>query len=68
MTTLSGVFTGESFVIKYWPLIETYNITWIDSIKSWTGLCVEESIRMTEDRYKWRKYVHDEANPRIEEG
>jgi len=23
-----------------------------------TRLPVEESIRMTEDRYKWRKYVH----------
>ena len=31
---------------------------WIDNIKSWTGLSVEESIRMTEDRGKWRKYVH----------
>ena len=31
---------------------------WIDNIKSWTGLCVEESVRMTEDRDKWRKYVH----------
>jgi len=31
---------------------------WIDNIKSWTGLSVEESIRMTEDRDKWRKYVH----------
>jgi len=29
---------------------------------------VEESIRMTEDRYKWRKYVHGVANPRIEDG
>jgi len=29
---------------------------------------VEESIRMTEDRDKWRKYVHGVANPRIEEG
>jgi len=28
----------------------------------------EESIRMTEDRDKWRKYVHGVANPRIEEG
>jgi len=28
----------------------------------WTGLPVEESIRMTEDRDKWRKYVHDVAN------
>ena len=39
-----------------------------DNIKSWTGLSVEESIRMTEDRDKWRKYVHGVANPRIEEG
>jgi len=41
---------------------------WIDNIKSWTGLSVEESIRMTEERDKWRKYVHGVANPRIEEG
>jgi len=27
-----------------------------------------ESIRMTEDRDKWRKYVHGVANPRIEDG
>jgi len=27
---------------------------WMDSIKTWTGLPVEESIRMTEDRDKWR--------------
>ena len=32
------------------------------------GLAVEESIRMTEDRDKWRKYVHGVANPRIEDG
>jgi len=40
---------------------------WMDSIKTWTGLSVEESIRMTEDRDKWRKYVHGVANPRIED-
>ena len=28
----------------------------------WTGLPVEESIRMTEDRDKWRKYVHRTAS------
>jgi len=28
----------------------------------WTGLPVEESIRMTEVIYKWRKYVHGVAN------
>jgi len=32
------------------------------------GLSVEESIRMTEDRDKWRKYVHGVANPPIENG
>ena len=41
---------------------------WIDNIKSWTGLSVEESIRMTEDRDKWREYVHGVASPRIKEG
>jgi len=29
---------------------------------------VTESIRMTEDRDKWRKYVHGVANPWIEDG
>ena len=42
---------------------------WIDNIKTWTGLYVEESIRMTENRDKWRKYVHggqpsDRGRPR----
>jgi len=41
---------------------------WMDNIKTWTGLSVEESIRMTEDRDKWRKYVHGVANCRIEDG
>ena len=41
---------------------------WMDNIKTWTGLPVEESIRITEDRDKWRKYVHGVANPRIEDG
>jgi len=41
---------------------------WMDNIKTWTGLSVEESVRMTEDRQKWRKYVHGVANPRIEDG
>ena len=31
-------------------------------------LSVEESIRMTEDRDKWRKYVLGVANCRIENG
>ena len=41
---------------------------WMDNINTWTGLPVEKSIRMTEDRDKWRKYVHGVANPQIEDG
>ena len=44
---------------------------WMDNIKTWTGVSVEESIRMTDDtqdRDKWRKYIHGVANPRIEDG
>ena len=41
---------------------------WMDNIKTWTGLSVEESIRMTDDTDKCRKYVHGvQANPRIED-
>jgi len=36
--------------------------------KTWTGLPVEKSVRMTEDRDNWRKYVLGVANPRIEDG
>jgi len=40
----------------------------MDNIKTWTELSVEESIRMTEDKEKWTKYVHGAANPWIEDG
>ena len=43
-------------------------LAWMDNINTWTGLPVEESIRMTEDRDKWRKYVHGVTSPRIEDG
>ena len=29
---------------------------------------MEESIRMTKDRDKWRDYVHGVANPQIKDG
>ena len=38
---------------------------WTTSIR---GQDVEKSIRITEDRDEWRKYVHGVANPRIEDG
>ena len=37
----------------------------VDNIKTSTGLPVEKSIRMTEDRDEWRKYVHGVANSRM---
>jgi len=40
----------------------------MDNIRTCTGLSVKESIRMTEDRDKWRKYVHGVADARIEDG
>ena len=41
-------------------------MAWMDNIKTWTGLSAEESIRMTEDRDKCRKYAHGVVNPQIE--
>jgi len=41
---------------------------WMDNIKTWTGLDVADSVRLTEDRDKWRKYVHGVANLWIEDG
>jgi len=41
---------------------------WMDNIKTWTGLSVEELIRMTNDRDKWRKCIHGVANAWIEDG
>jgi len=43
-------------------------MAWIDYVNMWTGLSVEESVRMTEDRDKWNNYVRGVANPRIEDG
>jgi len=39
----------------------------MDNINTWTGLPVKESVRMTEVRDKWRKYVHGVANPQIDD-
>jgi len=43
-------------------------MAWMDNMKTWIRLPVEELVRKTEDRDKWRKYVHGVANPRIEDG
>ena len=43
-------------------------MAWMDNINTWTGLPMEESIRMAEDRDIWRKCIHGVANPWIEDG
>jgi len=40
----------------------------MDNMKTWTGLSVGESIKTTEDRDKWRMYVHGVDNTLIEDG
>ena len=40
-------------------------MAWMDNIKTWTGLSVEESVRMTEVRDKWRKYAHAMVWPNL---
>jgi len=37
----------------------------MDNINTWTGLPVEQSMRMTEDKDKWRKYIHGVAKRQI---
>jgi len=41
---------------------------WMDNIKTCTRLPMDELVRITEDKDKWRKYVHGVANPWIEDG
>ena len=41
---------------------------WKDNINTWTGLPIEESIRKTEDRDKWKKCIHGVAKPWMEDG
>ena len=43
-------------------------MTWIDNIKSSTGLSLTELIRKVEDRHQWRKIVHGAADPCNEDG
>ena len=42
-------------------------MTWIDNIKSWTGLSLTELTRTVEDGHQWRKIVHGVANPHSED-
>ena len=41
---------------------------WIDNVKVWSGMTLEQALRSTADRDFWRRTVNDAANPRIEDG
>jgi len=43
-------------------------MAWMDNINMWTGVPMKESIRMTDERDKWRKDFHGVANPGITDG
>ena len=43
-------------------------ISWMDNIKTWTGLEPGNLLRAEDDRLQWRSIVHGFANPRIEDG
>jgi len=63
LDTTAGAYSTLSH-----PIAVFNGACFLDKIKTWTGLPVEESIRLREDRDKWRKYVNGVANPRIEDG
>jgi len=44
------------------------SMKWMDNIRDWTGMTMEQIMRSTEDRQEWRRIVHDAANPRCEDG
>ena len=49
----SDFITWTTLKIHDWLL--DWRTAWMDNIKRWTGLSVEESIRMAEDGDKWKK-------------
>ena len=42
---------------------------WLDNIKPWSGLALEE-VRATKDSQQWKRIIHDDdaAKPRTEDG
>ena len=37
--------------------------TWMDDATEWTGMELEQMIKATKDRNKWRRIVYNAANP-----
>ena len=64
----STLLAGSAVLFVFVCTSRLSRTAWMDNIKTWTGLSAEESIRITEFRDEWRKYVHGVANPRIEDG
>jgi len=45
-------YRGLLYQVDAFTYLGSLITAWMDNIKTWTGLSVEESIRMTEDRDK----------------
>lgn len=43
-------------------------MTWMNNIKTWTGLSVAETLRSVENRKQWRRIIHNATNLRIKDG
>jgi len=63
-----GIYVG--IALWEWEPNSTQRVCGSSSnIKKWTGHPVEESVKISEDRDNlWINYIHDVANPRIEDG
>jgi len=40
-------------------------IRWMDNIGTWTGLAMEELLRLVENKQEWRNVVQNASNPQI---
>ena len=43
-------------------------IRWIDDMEKWAKMLFETLLRKTEDRWRWRRLVHEATNLRMEDG
>jgi len=41
---------------------------WMDDMEKWAKMSFEKLLKETEDRWRWRKLVHEATNPRNEDG
>jgi len=48
-------------------LVDVAEVWWMNNVKTWKGLSLEEAIQDTSNSQKWRRIIHNEVNSRPEE-